>query len=113
MISSPRRRHLEGVDQYLQTATMDNDDAGDRPTLPGLPERPRFDATTEHFFSSVATLPELAMDAAFIAKLAEASASIDDEASAWWAEQRRSTHVRLVAVLLAASVALLFAGALR
>lgn len=115
------------MDQHILTATVDNDDEGDRPTLPALRptqrpkvrqktrvgERARFDDATEQFFSNVETLPELTMDADFLAKLAEASSAVEDEASAWWAEQRRSMHVRLVAVLLAASLALLFAGALR
>jgi hypothetical protein len=97
------------VAQQNLTATMDDD--GDRPTLPA---RGRFDDETEHFFSNVETLPELVPDAAFYAKLAEATGpSAEEEAARWLAEQRRSVHVRLVTVLLAASVALLCVGALR
>ncbi|HSO39521.1 MAG TPA: hypothetical protein VLT33_43645 [Labilithrix sp.] len=94
--------------QTILTATLDDDD---RPTLPA---RGRFDEETEHFFSNVETLPEIVPDAAFYARLAEATdPSAEEEAARWLAEQRRSVHVRLVTVLLAASVALLFAGALR
>lgn len=94
--------------QTILTATLDD---GDRPTMPA---RGRFDEETEHFFSNVETLPELVPDAAFYAKLAEATGpSAEEEAARWLAEQRRTVHVRLVTVLLAASVALLFAGALR
>lgn len=104
---------------------MDNDDNGDRPTLPSLRNRQRpkarpaqlerFDATTEHFFSNVETLPEFVIDtAAFVAKMREAtSSSVEEEVAQWWAAQRRSTHLRLVAVLLGVSVVLLCAGALR
>ena len=94
-------------------ATLDDDE--DRPTLPALrPGERAFDAATEYFFSDVETEPELVPDAAFYAKLAEATApSAEEEAAQWLAAQRRSAHVRLVTVLLAASVALLFVGALR
>ena len=95
--------------RQILSATPEHDDDDQRPTLPA-----RFDATTEYFFSNVETQPELVPDAAFYAKLAEATAqSPEEEAALWLAEQRRSVHVRLVTVLLAASVALLFVGALR
>ena len=77
-------------------------------------EDQRFDAASEYFFSNVVTEPELVPDAAFYAKIAEVTGpSAEEEAALWLAEQRRSVHVRLVTVLLAASVALLFVGALR
>jgi hypothetical protein len=121
--------HLAIVDQHILTATVDTDDDGDRPTLPSLrakqrpkvrlkapeAERARFDADAERFFSNVVTEPELVVDAAFIARMTEATAPSeeDHDAAEWWAAQRRSLHLRLVAVVLAASLALLFAGALR
>lgn len=101
------------VEQILSAPLDDDDD--DRPTLPALRTPPRrFDAVSEYFFSNVETQPELVPDAAFYAKLAEAAApEAEEEAALWLVEQRRSVHVRLVTVLLAASVALLFASALR
>src|SRR4051794_14283260 len=107
---------------------MDNDDEGDRPTLPSLrlKQRPkvrlrptsthrrRFDPQAEHFFSNVDTVPELVPDAAFIAKMAAVTApSEEEEAARWWAEDRRKTYVRFVAALFVAALALVFAGALR
>ena len=94
--------------QPILTVTLDDDD---RPTLPA---RARFDEETERFFSNVETLPEIVPDASFYARLAEATnAPAEDEVARWMAEQRRSVHVRLVTVLLAASLAILFVGALR
>ena len=94
--------------RQILSATLEHDE-DQRPTLPA-----RFDAATEYFFSNVETQPELVPDAAFYAKLAEAAApSAEEETALRLAEQRRSGHVRLVTVLLAASVALLFVGALR
>ena len=96
------------MNRQILTACLDDDD---RPTLPA---RERFDDATEHFFSNMETWPELVPDAAFYAKLAEAAPTpAEDEPARWLAEQRRIVHVRLVTVLLAASVALLCAGALR
>lgn len=114
---------MASVDQHRLTVTMDNDDLGDRPTLPSLRsrqrpkarprQRERFDAPTEHFFSNVETLPEFVVDAALVALMTTAVAPAkDDEVTHWWAAQRRIMHLRMVAGLIGLSVALLFASAL-
>ena len=113
------------MDQTLLNMSWGNDDNGDRPTLParrtkGGPvmararEQARFDATAEHFFSNAVTQPELVLDATILARMTEAAtSSVDEDVSEWWAAQRRAMHLRVVAVLVGASVALLFVGALR
>lgn len=119
----PRVRSTYGVvEPNIQSTSTDSDDAGDRPTLRdlrkrvprdsrGLLRRQTFDDVTTLFFSDVETQPELVVDAALVAKLRQAAApSLDEEVDAWWAAERRRMYVGWVAVVVAACVAVLFAG---
>ena len=119
------------MEQQFVTATTLIDDDSERPTIPSLrprqrpkirkktssltppPRKARFDAHAEHFFSNAETVPALVPDARYLAELELLRPEGEDDATAWWLEQRRRRNLRLVLLLGVVCVALVVAGVLR